>query len=39
VPGLSLSLRDHGHLERVLVSTPDAEALAERLKQAVASRV
>jgi hypothetical protein len=38
VPGLSLSLRDHGHLERVLVSTPDAAALAERLKQAVASR-
>jgi hypothetical protein len=35
VPGLSLSLHGHGHLERVLVSTPEAQALAERLKDAL----
>ncbi|HEY1833483.1 MAG TPA: hypothetical protein VGG08_03530 [Solirubrobacteraceae bacterium] len=35
VPGLSLSLHGHGHLQRVLVSTPEAQALVERLKQAL----
>lgn len=31
VPGLSFSVRNSGSLQRVLVSTPDAQALAEQL--------
>ncbi len=30
-PALSFSVRNHGALKRVVVSTPDAEALAARL--------
>jgi hypothetical protein len=33
VPGLSFAVRNHGALRRVLVSTPDAEQLARRLRQ------
>ncbi len=32
VPALSFAVRNHGALERVLLSTPDAEALARRLR-------
>jgi hypothetical protein len=32
VPALSFAVRNHGALRRVLVSTPDAEALAQRLR-------
>jgi hypothetical protein len=32
VPGLSFAVRDHGTLREVLVSTPDAEALARALR-------
>jgi hypothetical protein len=32
VPGLSFSVRNHDPLRRVLVSTPDAEELARRLR-------
>jgi hypothetical protein len=32
VPALSFSVRNHGALKRVIVSTPEAEVLAERLK-------
>jgi hypothetical protein len=32
VPALSFAVRNHGPLKRVLVSTPDAEALARRLR-------
>ena len=31
VPALSFSVRNHGALKRVLLSTPDAEELARRL--------
>jgi hypothetical protein len=31
VPALSFSVRDHGALRRVVVSTPEAEVLAQRL--------
>jgi hypothetical protein len=31
VPALSFGVRNHGALQRVLVSTPDAEQLARRL--------
>lgn len=32
VPALSFAVRNHGALQHVLVSTPDAEALARRLQ-------
>jgi hypothetical protein len=32
VPGLSFTVRNHGALRRVLVSTPEAETLAQRLR-------
>jgi hypothetical protein len=32
VPALSFAVRDHGALRRVLVSTPEAEALARQLR-------
>jgi hypothetical protein len=32
VPALSFSVRNHGALRRVVVSTPEAEALARRLE-------
>jgi hypothetical protein len=32
VPGVSFAVRNHGSLTRVLVSTLDAEALAQRLQ-------
>jgi hypothetical protein len=32
VPALSFAVRNHGALRRVLVSTPDAQALAQRLR-------
>jgi hypothetical protein len=32
VPALSFAARNHGALRRVIVSTPDAEALARRLQ-------
>jgi hypothetical protein len=32
LPALSFAVRDHDPLRRVLVSTPDAEALARRLR-------
>jgi hypothetical protein len=32
VPALSFAVRNHGALERVTVSTPDAHALAQRLQ-------
>jgi hypothetical protein len=32
VPALSFAVSNHGALRRVLVSTPDAEALAQRLR-------
>ena len=32
VPGLSFAVRNHGALTKVLVSTPDAEDLARRLR-------
>jgi hypothetical protein len=32
VPALSFAVRDHGALKRVIVSTPEAEALARRLR-------
>jgi hypothetical protein len=32
VPGLSLEVHEHGPLRRVLVSTPDAPELADRLR-------
>jgi hypothetical protein len=35
VPALSFAVRNHGALRRVLVSTPEAEALARELKQVV----
>jgi len=33
IPGLSFAVRGEGPLRRVLVSTPDAAELAERLRQ------
>ena len=33
VPALSFSVRDHGALRRVTVSTPDAELLARQLRE------
>ena len=32
VPGLSFAVRNHGALQRVLVSTPEAQELARRLQ-------
>jgi hypothetical protein len=32
VPALSFAVRNHGALQRVLVSTPEAEALARQLR-------
>jgi hypothetical protein len=32
VPGLSLEIHGHGPLRRVLVSTPDAQELSDRLR-------
>jgi len=32
VPALSFAVRNHGALKHVLVSTPEAEALAQRLR-------
>jgi hypothetical protein len=32
VPALSFAVRNHGALRRVVVSTPDAQTLAQRLK-------
>lgn len=32
VPALSFAVRNHGALRRVLVSTPEAQALAQRLR-------
>ena len=34
VPALSFSVRDHAPLQQVLVSTPDARELAQRLQRA-----
>jgi hypothetical protein len=35
VPALSFSVRNHGALRRVVVSTPEAELLAQRLRQSL----
>jgi hypothetical protein len=35
VPALSFSVRNHGALKRVVVSTPEAEALARELREGV----
>jgi hypothetical protein len=37
VPALSFAVRNHGALRRVVVSTPDAQTLAQRLKGAGAA--